>query len=531
MAKFNVKTARPAVSSPVRGDVPTANVHGWPGYARDEQSELFLLGVALMNVGKDAFYEHGGSRLDRFRDLVGKLAGNEPEWLAGFLPWLRRDGGLRSTPTVGAAEMVADRRGQPDHDRSAGRTVDGVLQRADEPGEILAYWTGRYGMALPKPLKWGVAQAVLRLYDEYALGAWDKDDAAFRFGRVLDLVHPATDQDWQRDLFDYAHAVMRGRRPEIPGSLPMLRVRAELTGLPVADRRAALLADGGTDRVRKAGMTWKSVAAWLHGPLDAAVWTALLPTMGYQAQLMNLRNLDDAGVPDEVAEQVGKRLVDPERVARSRLLPIQFYAAYQAVRSLRWGHMLEKALQASLSNIPDLPGRTLVVVDQSPSMFPGYHFSSRQQHKEISNADLAKLFGSAIALRADDGTLAGYGASSYPVPFRKGDALLKLMEQFHVVNGTDTFGAIAQHFDRHDRVVIVTDEQNNSGGYTSVDQVVPGNVPVYTWNIGGLRVGATASGLGTRHTFGGLTDASFRAASLIERGRDARWPWMEQPAS
>lgn len=527
MSKFNVKTARPAVSSPVHAEQPAANVHGLAGYGRDEKSELFLLAVALMNVGKDTFYERGDARTDRYRELVGKVAPNDPEWLAGFLPWLRTDGLLRSAPLVGAAEMVAARRGLSDEGRPAGRAVDGVLQRADEPGEILAYYTGRYGMALPKPLKWGAAQAVLRLYDEYALGAWDKEDAAFRFARVLDLVHPATDKEWQRALFDYAHAVMRGRRPELAPELTMLRARAELTALPVPERRAALLADGGTDRVRKAGMSWKSVAAWLHGPLDADVWSALVPTLGYQALLSNLRNFDDAGVSDEVAERVAKRLTDPERVGKSKLFPFYFYAAYRAVRSLRWGYTLEKALQASLANIPALPGRTLVLVDQSPSMFPGYWFSSRQQHKEISNADLSKLFGGAVALRAADATLVGFGQQNYRVNFRKGDALLKLIECFRVEDGTDTFGAAADHFDRHDRVVIVTDEQNNGRRYTSIDEVVPKHVPVYTWNIGGNPVGATASGLGTRHTFGGLNDAGFRTVSMIEAGRDARWPWLE----
>ncbi|MEU1762846.1 TROVE domain-containing protein [Micromonospora sp. NPDC005652] len=156
-------------------------------------------------------------------------------------------------------------------------------------------------------------------------------------------------------------------------------------------------------------MTWEAVAGWLHGPMDADAWSAVIPIMGYGALLKNLRNFDDASVPDEVAERVAARLADPARVAKSRLFPFNFYGAHKAVGSLRWGAALEKALQASLSNVPALPGRTLVVVDQSPSMFPGYPFSSKQQHTHITNADLAKLFGSAVALRAADATMVGYG--------------------------------------------------------------------------------------------------------------------------
>ncbi|MGN9805582.1 hypothetical protein [Micromonospora sp. L32] len=36
----------------------------------------------------------------------------------------------------------------------------------------------------------------------------------------------------KRALFAYAHADMRGRQPEIPAELAMLRARAELTALP-----------------------------------------------------------------------------------------------------------------------------------------------------------------------------------------------------------------------------------------------------------------------------------------------------------
>ncbi|MEU7174567.1 hypothetical protein ABZ949_24125 [Micromonospora tulbaghiae] len=54
---------------------------------------------------------------------------------------------------------------------------------------------------------------------------------------------------------------------------------------------------------------------------------------------------------------------------------------------------------------------------------------------------------------------------SYRVGFRRGDALLNVMGRFRMENYTDTLGAVAAHFDRHDRVLIVTDEQYNSGPY------------------------------------------------------------------
>ena len=54
---------------------------------------------------------------------------------------------------------------------------------------------------------------------------------------------------------------------------------------------------------------------------------------------------------------------------------------------------------------------------------------------------------------------------------------------------------------------------------------VPANVPVYTWNLAGYRVGHGPSGKANRHTFGGLSDAAFRMVPLLEAERSADWPW------
>jgi TROVE domain-containing protein len=521
VSQFNKTSTRTAVKSPIQSDGTAANHDGRIGVTRDAKSELFLLAVALLDVGKSTFYEKADTRVDRLRTLTREVAITDPVWLAGFLGWQRAEGNMRTTPLVGALEaakaMVEAK--VP----GARQIVASVLQRADEPGEALAYWTSHYGRTIPMPVKRGVADAVRKLYNEYALLRYDTASKGYRFGDVIELVHPTAGVPWQNDLFRHALDRRHGRENGVPESLTMVRANAALreqfTAMP------AVLLDAGN--LRAAGMTWEDVLSLAGDRLAKRdVWEALIPSMGYMAILRNLRGFDDAGVSDTVASQVAARLADPDQVAKSKQFPFRFYAAHKAVGSFRWAQALEKALAASLANVPALPGRTLVMVDQSPSMFPGYHFSTQAQNEHIGNADLAKLFGSAVALRANDATLAGYGQTSYRVEFRKGDALLKVMDRFTMVNGTDTFGAIGNHFDRHDRVIVVTDEQNNSGRYSSVDQVVPREVPVYTWNIGGYRVGSTTSGLGTRHTFAGLTDVAFRLVSLLESGRDGAWPWL-----
>jgi hypothetical protein len=298
----------------------------------------------------------------------------------------------------------------------------------------------------------------------------------------------------------------------------MVRANAQLRAQAAGNPR--LLLD--PEALRAAGMAWEDALSLAGSTVDKAkLWTALIPSMGYTACLRNLRNFDDAGVSDAVAEQVAKRLADPAKVASSRQFPFRFLAAYRSTKSLRWGQALERALHASLANVPALSGRTLILVDLSGAM----DTSSSGRHSDLTRADAAKVFGAALALRTDP-TLVWFDTDSGKVTVPKGVALLTLVESFpRRGGGTSTAAAVRDWYAGHDRVVIITDEQAHYTGDNNVAAAVPQHVPVYTSNLGGYRVGHAPSGLGNRHTFGGLTDQGFQAIPLLERGRSTGWPF------
>ncbi|PBC78384.1 TROVE domain-containing protein [Streptomyces sp. TLI_235] len=525
MSRFNLRRARTGPTSPVTTTGQrTVNHAGGAGFVRDEKSELFLLAVANL-VGQDTYYERGGARDDRYTALVRSLAVSDPEWTLGLLRWLRDGAAMRTASLVGAAEFTRARLDAkaPGYSRQA---VDAVLQRPDEPGELLAYWTSRYGRALPKPIKRGVADAARRLYNGRALLKYDTVSKGFRFGDVLELTHPAPHpgKPWQGELFRYA--LDRRHRPDEavpPAGDALLAAHRELTVLPVEQRRAVVTGPGGAERLAAAGMTWEALAGWLQGPLDAAVWEAIVPSMGPMALVRNLRNFDQAGVSDAVAERVARRISDPGEVQRSRQFPFRYLAAYRHAPSPRWGHALETALGHSLANVPVLPGRTLVLVDRSGSMF-----DRPSAQTQLNRADSAAVFGTALALRAADADLVEFGTGSHRITLRRGESVLKVLDRFGSLGGTETAKAVQRHYRGHDRVVIVTDEQAYGGWQGDALAAVPAQVPVYTWNLAGYRAGHAPSGGARRHTFGGLTDAAFRLIPLLEAGHDAHWPWEQQ---
>lgn len=548
MAKFNRARVKPphGRSPVVVYDEPHGLTYeGAPGYARDPRSELFLLAVTNM-VGEDTFYEGAGDRDLRFRNLVRRCAVEYPDWTAHLIAWLRRGTHLRSAAGVAAAEFTWAHRQENRIGRALAprsittrAVVRSALLRLDDALELLAYWITNYGRALPKPVKRGVGDALIALTNEYTyLKYGSPTGGGLTLADALSLTHlgdvrgacQRRRDSRQYDLFAYAAELPHNPDAVPRESLRTVRARRDLFRLPVADRRAAL-DDYGV--VKRAGLTWEAVAGWLQGPLDARVWEALIPGMGYLALLRNLRNFDETGVSNAAAERVCAVLADPVNVAKSRVLPLRFATAFREVSSTRWSWALERALDAALMNVPRLRGRTLVLVDTSGSM--SHALSARST---VPRWDAAALFGLALALRADAADVYSYSTNSREFSPKPGTSLLAATRLwrdggFNIGAGTNTLQTVKERLrPGHDRVVILTDEQTTSighrvGGPGSIDAVV-GRRPIYTWNLAGYRVGhlpSTDGAAGPRHTFGGLTDRGFELITLLESGADGSWPW------
>lgn len=526
MTKFNSPKTRVAVTSPVTTEkIATGRTYeGAPGYARDAKSELFLLAVSNM-VGDSWFYEAASDRDARYEALVAQVAVVDPEWTTQFLRWLRSEGNMRSASLVGAAEAA---KAMLAAGLTGGRQiVDSVLQRADEPGELLAYWTSRHGRAIPKPVKRGVADAAARLYNERSLLKYDTASHGFRFGDVLDLVHasPADGKTYQGDLFQFALDRRHNRDNEIPERLGILRRNALLRAEAAAGDFTGLL---DATVLNGAGMTWEDVLSLAGSKVNKAeLWAAILPSMGIMALARNVRNLDEAGVPDDAVAGVLAKFSDPAEVAKSRMFPFRWLSAYEAAPSLRWAHALDKALQASLSNLPALGGRSLILVDTSASM-TGQRLSARST---MTAAKAAAVFGVALAAKGEQIDLHGFADGVFRHDVPKGASVIREVDKFakrtgEVGHGTAIAQSVRATYRGHDRVFIISDMQTIEGPYgQGVSSMVPANVPIYGFNLGGYQHGAFAAGQGNRHEFGGLTDATFRVVPLLERGKDAGWPW------
>ena len=509
MSKF-AKTAtaivRSAVQTVSQSQPDTVTAEGGAGFTRDPKSELFLLAVSNM-VGEKTFYEGGKGRDERYESLIRTVVAADPGWVARFVPYLRNTMNMRSASLVMAAEYV--RAGGP-----GGRAVvAAALVRADEPAELLGYWIGHYGKHLPQPLKRGLADAARRLYNERNALKYDSAGAAVRFADVIELSHPKPTAEWQGKLFAYLIAKRHNRENISLDGLPTIASHDVTADLSQEELRALIASDEET--LAAGGWTWEALST-KYGKLDAAFWEAMIPNMGIFALVRNLRNFDDTKVGHDARAKVVAKMSDPEVIAKSRMFPLRFYSAWKNTGSMNWGGALETAIGHSLKNVPSLKGRTLILVDISGSMDSALSDKSKALRYEV-----AGLFGGALALRAEHADLFAFETNAHAVNHRGYESVIRLMEAISQAGphgGTNTWQSVHATYGGHDRIVIITDEQAHAG-YSALP-----DVPVYTFNVAGYKAAHMPSG-GKRYAFGGLTDAGFLMLDLLERGKEADWPF------
>lgn len=589
MAKLNVQGI-PSGRGPL-GTSPaaTGKTHeGGTGFERNPQSELFLRATTMF-AGQDSFYEKARSHDERSIELALKIAKSDWEWITGFLPWLRASGNIRTMPIMLTAHVVHDalsRGFRPvGMQMTLRKLVASVIGRPDELKEMAQYWTRTFG-TMPKPVKRGIADAASRHLNQRNVLRWDKP-GPMMFADICELTHPkkrllpaGTDSEpglmvedsVQGHLYQHLITSRHNREGYVPNvRLPEIRARWDLSRMEPAARHqlAERALDGDAEareEIRRAAAgQWEWILPWLGEYKDEKralskrqQWELIVPELGYMALIRNLRNLDESGIRDSLANQLAQRIADPAEVAKSRQLPFRFLSAYLNAPSLRWGNALEQAINHCIPNVPELDGRTLILIDTSGSMLEnlGGGPQARGKRATVSRSPsmmtAAAVFGLALALKNEGKVdVWGFADGQFIVDSAtlKGTSLLKAVESFTAQAGVVGYGtqieaAVRAAYKGQDRVVIFTDMQTfpagNAQGYYSgylgwgtgdITNAIPGNIHAYGFNLAGYAHSAMASGSMYRHELGGLTDHTFRLIPLLEAGVSGRWPWQAMPGS
>jgi hypothetical protein len=368
---------------------------------------------------EDEFYEDGQAIADRIAALAADV---DPAVVAALAIEARETFKLRHAPLMLLCALARTGSGTS----LVSETIARVIQRADELAEFLTlYWRGGR-KPLSKQVKKGLAAAFAK-FDAYQLAKYDRDGPV-KLRDVLFLVHAKPKDETQAALW----------KQVAERSLPSPDTwEVALSG--GADKRESferLLAD------RK---------------------------LGYLALLRNLRNMDQAGV-DEV-------LVKDAILARrgaERVLPFRYVAAARAAP--RFEPWLDQALAEAVLEGPVFDGRTIILVDVSPSM--AVRLSAKS---DLTRMDAAATLASVVP---GDVRVFSFSNEVVEVPPRRGMAGVDAVIRSQPSNGT-LLGKAVTHVNAlpHERLIVVTDEQ-------SQDPVPdPKAAKAYMVNVASARIG------------------------------------------
>jgi hypothetical protein len=342
------------------------------------------------------FYEDGASIADRIVETAAKV---KPEVLAALAIEARDVFNLRHIPL-----LLLDVLSKTSPALTA-ETVARVLQRADEPGELLSiYWRNGRKM-IPAQMRKGIAKAFPK-FDAYQLAKYDRDGAV-KLRDVLRMVRPKPANDDQAALWKR----VKERTLEAPDTWEVA-----LSG--GADKKEAF------ERLLREGK------------------------LGYLALLRNLRNMATAGVDDGLVREA----IVARKNGAQRVLPFRYVAAARAAP--QYEPYIDQALCEAVSEMPVYLGKTIILVDVSGSM--DEKLSSKSDLKRI---DAAAALG---AIFPGDIRLFTFSHQLVEVPPRRGMAGVDAIIRSQPHGGTylgQAVSAINQM--PHDRLIVITDEQSH----------------------------------------------------------------------
>jgi 60 kDa SS-A/Ro ribonucleoprotein len=307
--------------------------------------ELELYSAVVTASLSDTFYEKDGARLARVQELMKK---NDAEFVAKLAVYARKNMYMRSIPMVLAVELAKENSGNG----IVSKTVNGVVQRADEITELLSYYqiaNQRKGSKklnkLSKQVQKGLAEAFNR-FDEYQFSKYNRD-AEVKLRDALFLVHPKAKNEEQQMLFN-----------------------------KIADKTLSVAYTWETELSALGQQKFENEKE--KSAAFRAKWEELIDSgkLGYMALLRNLRNIIEAEVTAVHMKKVCSYIASENAVANSKQLPFRFLSAHREVKQLNSVYVpmvlnaLEDAVVASVKNVKgfDENTRVLIACDVSGSM-------------------------------------------------------------------------------------------------------------------------------------------------------------------
>jgi 60 kDa SS-A/Ro ribonucleoprotein len=163
-------------------------------------------------------------------------------------------------------------------------------------------------------------------------------------------------------------------------------------------------------------------------PLGTAAWQSLALRAPWNTTRMNLNTFARHGVFQDptVVQAIAARLRDAESVRRARIFPYQLLTACHQVEEAVPAEIreaLQAALEHSLGNVPEVPGRVVVCPDVSGSMQSPVTGHRRGATTVVRCVDVAALVAAAFLRRQPDTLVLPFSDAVVPVELNPEDSV------------------------------------------------------------------------------------------------------------
>ena len=367
--------------------------------------------VMACMLWEDSFYEDGISIAERIKNLVSQV---DSQKVAEIAIEAREQFKLRHVPLLLVRTLAKNKYPVAD-------VLARIIQRPDELAEFLAIYWKDGKEPLSNQVKKGLAKAFTK-FDEYQLAKYNRDGAVKL-----------------RDVLFLSHAK------------PIDQVQEALWKKLV-------------DNELQVPDTWE--VALSTGKDKQATWERLIrdKKLGGLALLRNLRNMDQAGVDMAIVKDALLNM------KTDRILPFRFISA--AKYAPRLESELEAAMYKAVSTQEKLPGKTILIVDTSGSMYGSGNVSRKS---ELSRVDAAAALAILIREVSENPVIYATAGDDHKrvhatkeLPGRRGFALRdKICDQslYKEIGGGGIFlkqcmDYVYEKEKNADRIIVITDEQD-----------------------------------------------------------------------
>ncbi|WP_438447040.1 TROVE domain-containing protein [Gorillibacterium sp. sgz5001074] len=410
----------------------TRNKDQYPAYTRSVEEQY--LQILLTNTMSNTYYADQNELLSDAEQLHHEMAVGNPSFMAKAIVFARNSGFMRLQPLFGLAILSAYR---PDLFAKI------FLQVVRIPSDLFDFLTilkgqgrGEGGRAVKRQVN-----RFLATVSEYWAVKYNGRGRGYSLGDVIATAHPKPSDMKQMALFRY----LRGLEANI-GLLPQVEA---LERLKVAASEQEQI-----EWIERGKLPYETVTGAIKP--SKAIWEALLYQMPTFALLRHLNALQRAGVLEEKhhLDYVISRITDEEALRRAHILPFRFATAFRQVEHPELRDALRDAVDLTFGNLPEVGENTAIFLDISGSMDGQY-------------LEIGSVFALALYKKTKGNSLFWlFNTEVRDVRPSKRDSILGQAEHIRACGGTDTGAPVRKLFQerkRVDQIIIITDEQQNSG--------------------------------------------------------------------